>query len=102
MGSVKPRLTRSFSSPLVDSEGLGCDLALTGVSVGHGPVTSPGTSGHKLESSRSLQASDIVTSSGDRGETAMWCPLIYLHFFSLGNLLLSAGQCLQGMPFSRQ
>ena len=71
MGSVKPRLTRSFSSPLVD--GLGCDLALTGVSVGLGPVTSPAPAshGHKLESSRSLQASDSLASTGDRGRMAI-------------------------------
>ena len=70
MGSVKPRLTRSFSSPLVD--GLGCDLALTGVSVGLGPVSPASVNGHKLEASRSLQASDTVTiSSGDRGEMAI-------------------------------
>ena len=69
MGSVKPRLTRSFSSPLVD--GLGCDLALTGVSVGLGPVSPASASGHKLEASRSLQASDTVTSSGDRGGMAI-------------------------------
>ena len=68
MGSVKPRLTRSFSSPLVD--GLGCDLALTGVSVGLGPVTNQAPASHKLESSRSLQASESLTSAGDRGGMA--------------------------------
>ena len=62
MGSVKPRLTRSFSSPIVD--GLRCELALTGVSMGLS------ASSHKLESSKSLQTSDSVNSTGDRGGIA--------------------------------
>ena len=80
MGSVKPRLTRSYSSPLVD--GLGCDLALTGVSMGLGP--GPGlasASGHKLESSKSLQTSESVTSTGDRGGIVTFIVFLQLSNF---------------------
>ena len=96
MGSVKPKLTRSFSIPLVD--GLGCDLALTGVSV---TPLGPLVTNHKLESSRSLPASGSVTSTEERGE--MTGGVLHYRFahFSAGHIMLSPGQCLPWLSVSR-
>ena len=96
MGSVKPKLTRSFSIPLVD--GLGCDLALTGVSV---TPLGPLVTNHKLESSRSLPASGSVTSTEERGE--MTGGVLHYRFphFSAGHIMLSPGQRLPWLSVSR-
>ena len=58
MGSIKPKLTRSFSTP----SPLNCDLSLTGVSLGVN---------NKLENSKSLPTNDHPgsSSSGDVDNT---------------------------------